>query len=143
MNKELVVSKSIDIKAGKNVVWDLLVNPEKIKIYFFGTEAISEWKAGSPLIFQGEYQGKFYQDKGVITKFEIGEILQHTYLSSFSGLNDEPGNYSLVTFELNDAENSTQLKITQTGFVSGQARDHSSTAWENVLTKIKELAETN
>lgn len=142
MNKNLTVQSSIEIMANKNDVWDLLVNPEKIKIYFFGTEAISEWSAGSTLVFQGEYQGTIYKDKGIILQFIPGEILQFTYLSSFSGLKDEPENYSLVTYELKEAANATHLKITQAGFISEQARDHSNTAWQNVLNKIKELSET-
>lgn len=141
MNKNLIASSSIDIAADKNHVWDFLIDPEKIKIYFFGTETICDWKPGATLVFQGEYQGTVYKDNGVIIQFVPGEILQFSYLSSFSGLNDEPDNYSLVTYELNDIETATRLKVTQAGFVSEQARDHSSAAWQNVLNRIKDLAE--
>lgn len=141
MNKNLIVANSIEIAADKNHVWDLLINPEKIKIYFFGTETICDWKPGASLVFQGEYQGTIYKDKGVIIQFVPGEILQFSYLSSFTGLNDEPDNYSLVTYNLSETGTATRLKVTQVGFVSEQARDHSNTAWGNVLKKMKELAE--
>ena len=57
MNKNLKVSKSIKIYASAEDVWDALINPEKIKIYLFDTELITDWKVGSPIIFQGEFDG--------------------------------------------------------------------------------------
>ena len=66
MNKELTVTQSIEINAAKEKVWDALTNPEKIKVYLFGTDTLTNWKAGSEIIFQGEYQGQQYKDKGTI-----------------------------------------------------------------------------
>lgn len=57
MNKELTVKTSIEINADKAKVWDALTNPEKIKVYLFGTETLTDWKTGSEIIFQDEYQG--------------------------------------------------------------------------------------
>lgn len=64
MNKNLMVSKSIEINSAAENVWEVLTNPEKIKVYLFGTQTISDWKVGSPIIFQGEYEGHRYKDKG-------------------------------------------------------------------------------
>lgn len=55
MNIELTITLSIEISADKAKVWDALTNPEKIKIYLFGTETLTDWKTGSEIIFQGEY----------------------------------------------------------------------------------------
>lgn len=38
MNSNLVAEASIEIKAKPADVWDALINPEKIKVYLFGTE---------------------------------------------------------------------------------------------------------
>ena len=57
MNKELKVTTSIEVNADKGKVQDVLTNPEKIKVYLFGTETLTDWKTGSEIIFQGEYQG--------------------------------------------------------------------------------------
>ncbi len=53
MEKELVLKTFVSIDASTAKVWDALINPEQIKKYFFGTEAISDWKVGSTLIFKG------------------------------------------------------------------------------------------
>lgn len=73
MNKDLVSTRTILIEANAESVWRALTDRETIKKYFFGTEAISDWKVGSTLIFQGEWEGKSYQDKGNILAAEPGK----------------------------------------------------------------------
>ena len=51
MNKNLVLSKAIDIHAGAAQVWDTLTNPDKNKELFGSTEIITDWKVGNQIIF--------------------------------------------------------------------------------------------
>jgi len=141
MNKELTVTQSIEIGADKSKVWDALINPEKIKTYLLGTETLTDWKTGSEIIFQGEYQGHQYKDKGTIIDIKTDELLQYSYWSGFSGLEDKPENYSLVSYKLDTANSKTLLTLTQQGFANEQAQQHSQTAWTNVLQQIKQLTE--
>lgn len=141
IQKNLEVTKSIEINAEPAKIWDALTNPEKIKIYLFGTETISDWKEGSPILFRGEYQGQKYEDKGTITRFEPMKIFQYTYLSSFSGLNDEPGNYSLVTFRMEPSQDKVILTVTQSGFDNEEAREHSNAGWEFIIQKLIQILE--
>ena len=57
MNKNLKISGSIAINANAGKVWDVLTNPDKIKIYPGGPETITDWKVGSPVIWQGDPGG--------------------------------------------------------------------------------------
>lgn len=141
MNKELTVTTSIEINADKAKVWDALTNPAKIKVYLFGTETLSNWKIGSEIIFQGEYQGQQYKDKGTILDVTKDELLQYSYWSGFSGLEDKPENYSLVEYKLDTTNGKTKLTLTQTGFANEQAQQHSQQAWTNVLQQIKQITE--
>jgi len=141
MIKKLKVKKTIEINADTSQVWDALTNPKKIKQYLFGTETISDWKVGSTIIFQGEYQGQKYKDKGKILDIKEGQLLQYAYWSGFSGLEDKEENYSKVTYKLNRKEPDTILTLTQEGFASKQAREHSENNWGMVLDKIKEIIE--
>jgi len=95
MKKELTVKKTLEIKADTLKVWDALINPEKIKHYFFGIDVISDWKVGSPILFQYEMEGKEFKDKGNILAIEAGRLLQYNYWSSYSGLEDKLENYSI------------------------------------------------
>ena len=83
MDHSLEVSKRIFIKSDPDAVWHALTDRESICKYFFGTEAISDWKVGSGLTFQGEWEGKKYVDKGHILASEKPVLLQYGYWSGF------------------------------------------------------------
>lgn len=142
MNRELQVSKSIEIDSTADKVWDVLTNPEKIKIYLFGTETITDWKVGSPIIFQGEYDGQTYKDKGVVLENSKNELLKYSYWSGFSRLEDKPENYSIITYSINPSpENKVIFTWKQEGFASEEGRDHSENGLYAMLEQIKELIE--
>ena len=141
MNKDFIYSTNLLIHTKPAEVWHALTDRETIKKYFFGTEAISDWKVGSPLIFQGEWEGKSYQDKGNILAAEPGRLLQYNYWSGFSGLEDVVENYSLVTYELEPEGEGTKLTLTQKGFASQEALAHADAGWKMVLENLKKLLE--
>jgi uncharacterized protein YndB with AHSA1/START domain len=138
---QLMLRKTLSIKAPASKVWEALTTPEWIKKYLFGTETISDWKVGSPIIFRGTWEGKEYKDKGTILKFEKEKVFQYNYWSSFSSLPDLPENYSVLTFELSPRGSSTELLLTQDNIADETALEHSSKNWDGVLGGMKELLE--
>lgn len=138
---EYKIEKTIEIEASKQKVWDGLTNPEIIKQYMFGTETICDWKEGSEIIFQGNYEGASYKDKGIIQKIFPGSFLQYTYFSSFSGLEEKPENYHLITYELSEVDSKTLLMLRQENIQSQEAMEHADKNWGFVLLKIKEILE--
>lgn len=140
-DKKFVLEKSIDLNADVNKVWDALINPEKIKQYLFGTEAVSDWKEGSPLYFKGEWDGKEYLDKGVITKIVPGKLFQYTYWSSFSGMEDVPENYANVTYKLSPEDGKTRLMIIQDNIATEESKQHSDHNWDGVLEGLRKIVE--
>ena len=139
MSLEYIAKKSIAIPAPAEKVWQALTDPVLIKQYFFGTEAVSKWKVGSPIIFRGVWEGKPYEDKGTILGLEKGKFLKYNYWSSFSGTEDVVGNYSNITYSLVQENGSTLLTITQDNCKSAEARDHSAKNWEIVLENLAKL----
>ena len=67
---DLNTTTSITIDASVEDVWKALTTPELIKQWFFGVDTETDWQVGSPLVHRGEYQGKPYQDKGEIVRFD-------------------------------------------------------------------------
>jgi uncharacterized protein YndB with AHSA1/START domain len=130
-----------EINASPDSVWDALINPEKIKQYLFGTNTICNWKVGSPLRFKGEWEGKAYEDKGTILAIEKEKILSYDYWSNFSGVPDEPSNYQIVTFSLENRGDKTLLKLRQQNILSEETKSHSQENWQMVLKSLKELVE--
>ena len=131
MDHSLEVSKRIFIKSDPDAVWHALTD----------REAISDWKVGSGLTFQGEWEGKKYVDKGHILASEKPVLLQYDYWSGFSGLEDVPGNYSLVTYRLTSVNEGTEVSLTQKGFAGKESQSHAEGGWTMVLDNLKNLLE--
>ena len=139
MTEEITLKKSIHINASTAKVWEALTNPELIKKYFFGTECISDWKKGSPILYKGIYEGKAYEDKGNILDIEKGKFILYNYWSSFSGTEDIPANYSEIKYELSADNNGTIFTIIQRGFKTQETHDHSDTNWGYVMDGLKKM----
>jgi uncharacterized protein YndB with AHSA1/START domain len=108
----------------------------------FGTEETTDWKAGSPITYKGEWQGKAYEDKGKIVEIEPQRRLVSTFWSSMAGLPDTPENYKLVRYELSPAGDSTKLTVTQDNNATQEEAEHSEQNWRTVLDGIKKLLES-
>ena len=61
---------SVTINAPRATVWDALVNPETIMQYMPVTSVVSEWEEGSPIVWTSEFQGKRFEVKGTVLRFE-------------------------------------------------------------------------
>ncbi len=142
MNKNLIATQSIVINAKAEKVWKTLTNPEKIKIYLFGTETITDWKVGSSIIFQGEYNGHQYKDKGNVIESTENKVLSYNYWSGFSGLEDNLENYSFVTYKIEDITGEkVTFTWTQKGFANKDSQCHTEQSLKTMLEQIKKLAE--
>lgn len=141
MQSDLSATVRIEISADISTVWDALINPAYIQQYFFGTNAVSDWKVGSSLTFSGVWEGKEYQDKGTILQLQAPELLCYTYWSSFSGTDDIPENYATITYRVSATTDATLLTITQENIKSEKAKTHSEQNWRMVMTNLKHLLE--
>jgi uncharacterized protein YndB with AHSA1/START domain len=141
MANENELRLEIPINASISMTWDALTNPDLIKQYFFGTNLITTWEKGSPIIFSGEWEGKPYEDKGVILDYQFEKLLKYNYWSNFSGTEDIPENYADISYQLSDNKGVTILVITQTGFKNLEAVEHSRTNWISIMNGIKEMIE--
>jgi uncharacterized protein YndB with AHSA1/START domain len=141
MANENELRLEIPINASISMTWDALTNPDLIKQYFLGTNLITTWEIGSPIIFSGEWEGKPYEDKGVILDYQFEKLLKYNYWSNFSGTEDIPENYADISYQLSDNKGVTILVITQTGFKNLEAVEHSRTNWISIMNEIKEMIE--
>lgn len=141
MTKELTINKSIYFNAPISKVWEALTNPDLIKIYFFGTECITDWKKGSTILYKGIYDGKAYEDKGNILDIAQEKFIHFNYWSSFSGTEYLPENYSEIKYELSADGSGTIFTIIQSGFKTPENRDHSDTNWGYVMDGLKKMLE--
>lgn len=137
----LVARASITVDAPTAEVWNALVEPAAIKQYMFGTNVTADWQEGSPITWKGEWEGKPYEDKGVILQIEPGRKLKYTHFSPQSGLADSPENYHTITVELSEEGAHTRVSLAQDNNPTDEARRHSEKNWAMMLEALKKFVD--
>jgi uncharacterized protein YndB with AHSA1/START domain len=110
----------------------------------FGSEVVTTWKPGSPIVWKGEYEGAEYEDKGEIVEVEPERHLKVTHFSPLTGQEDTPENYHTIAYDLRPSgEHGTLLSLSQDGNESEEAAEHSRSTWQAMLSGLKEVVERN
>src|SRR5581483_31662 len=141
MEKTFTAKATVAIHAPASKVWQALTDPELIKQYLFGSEVITDWKVGSPIIYRGMWQGKPFEDKGKVLQVKPEKLLEVSHWSPLSGVPDTPENYHKVTYELAPEDGGTRVTILQDNNASEEERAHSEQNWNLVLGNLKKLLE--
>jgi len=141
MNNTFVAKATATINAPASKVWDALTKPDLIKQYLFGTKVTTDWRVGSPITYEGIWEGKAYKDKGKILLVEPGKLLVSTFWSALSGKPDVPENYQTVRYELSAENGGTRLTITQDNNATQEDANHSAQNWTMVLEGMKKVIE--
>ena len=150
MSNSLFVKSTITIHAPAAKVWDALINPEQTKKYMFGCETVSDWKVGSTLLWQAEYEGKLMVFvKGEILELQPEKLLKYTTIDPNSDIDDVSENYLNVTYELVSDKENTILNVTQGDYATvaeGERRyeeaNNNGEGWNPILIEIKKLVES-
>ena len=142
MEKGLVAESSTEIAAPRSKVWKALTDPASIKKYMFGADVESDWREGSPITWKGEWQGKKYEDKGVILQMKPERTLSYSHFSPLSGKPDRPENYHTVTIDLSGQGARTGVMLTQDNNATEEMRDQSAKNWSMMLSSLKKLLES-
>jgi len=135
-------SVTIDVSAPR--VWDALVNPAMIERYQPVTSVVSEWKEESPIVWRREFQGKSFQVRGKIVRFEPERVLEYDHslpIFRSSGTGHSPQSYRRVTIELREERTQTHLSVTERGNKTRRELEHSEGSWRMVLHGMKALLE--
>jgi uncharacterized protein YndB with AHSA1/START domain len=142
MDKTFSAQTSIVINAPTDKVWDALVNPTMVKQYLHDTDMTADWVEGGSVTWSGEWNGKAYQDKGTVLKFEPKKIISTTHWSPLSGTEDKPKNYHIVTYELSESHNQTILTLIQGNSPTQEDADNMiENGWKPIIQSIKKLVE--
>jgi uncharacterized protein YndB with AHSA1/START domain len=141
------------IAATRETLWHALTDPDTIARYLFGTRVTTDWREGSPIVFRGEWEGKPYEDKGIILEVVPGERLVTSYYSPLSGKPDVPASYQTVSYLLADDDavdavdggrpstSSTLVTITQDGCADTAEADRMSENWGMTLDSLRSVVE--
>lgn len=141
MTENHVATSVTMIDAGPERVWEVITDPAAVKEFMFGATLQTDWRVGSPVTWQGEWEGKPFQDKGRILEVEPGRKLVYTHFSPLSGQEDKPENYHTLEWTLEDQDGATRLSLSQDNNPSEEAAAHSKGMWDKLVADVKALAE--
>jgi uncharacterized protein YndB with AHSA1/START domain len=136
-----VATSSIYIDAPAGRVWNVITDPDAVKEFMFGADLVTDWAVGGPIAWRGEWEGRPYEDKGVIREVEPGRRLVHTHFSALSGDEDVPENYHTLVWSLEEQGGGTRLTLSQDNNASEEAAQHSQGMWDKLVADVKAIAE--
>ena len=139
----IVATASIDIQAPATRVWSALTEPDQIAAYMFGSRVETDWEVGHPITWNGEWEGKPYQDKGQVLAYDEPERLSVTHFSPLTGQDDLPESYHTLVYELDENDGVTTVSLSQDNNGSEEEAEHSRANWQMMLDGLKKQVEGN
>ena len=140
MDDEFTAHASIDIDALPDDVWFALTDPAAIACWMAGSRVATDWRAGSPITWSGEFEGHAYEDRGQVLDVAPGTLLRYRHTTP--GHDDVPDRDHVVAVRLEGVdENRTRLTLAQDGNPDLDARRGSERHWTSMLDRLKALVE--
>ena len=146
MKENLVIENEILIKASSDVIWDILINPDKTKEYMYGCEVKCDWNPGDSILWIGSTDDITYV-KGNLIELDPKKRMVYTVIDPSGDYPDIPENYLSVSYDLIPEGDAIRFRISQGDYskvADGEKRYKDSAeagGWQSVLEKIKEMAE--
>ena len=132
-----VATAQTDVAAPPTRVWAALTAPEQIAVYMDGSNVTTTWEVGSPITWDGEYEGRAYQDKGEVLTYDEPHVLSMTHYSPMMGQPDEPASYHTLVYTLTATDAGTHLELTQDGCESEEQAEQFSQNWQSMIDALK------
>jgi uncharacterized protein YndB with AHSA1/START domain len=136
-----VATAEVDVAADRERVWAALTDPQQIAAYMHGSQVETTWEVGSPITWEGEYEGRPYQDKGEVLEVEEPHRLSVTHYSPMLGKPDQPESYHTLVYTLTADDGGTHLGLTQDGCDDEEQAEQFSRNWQQMLDGLKKVAE--
>lgn len=132
------------VNASNARVWLALTDPAHLPRWMGEPElrisVATDWRIGAPITIRGFHHVPF-ENRGVVLAFDPPHALGYRYLSSLSGLADEPANQTHLHFELAEENGGTRLTLAAHGFPTDAIFHHTTFYWAGTLHVLKAYVE--
>jgi uncharacterized protein YndB with AHSA1/START domain len=133
---------NVKIVAPAKTVWRALTVPDLVKRWQYGSDLLTTWEVGTPIIFRNEWNGQVFEQKGNVLEFLPESRLRYSLFFPRPDLQDTPEHCFVMTYELAEREGVTSLLVRQED--PRPSPPNESTAGDegpDVLSVLKELVE--
>jgi|SRR5688572_1005431 uncharacterized protein YndB with AHSA1/START domain len=103
----------VKIRAPASKVWRALTVPELVKRWQYGSDLLTTWEPGSPIVFRSEWNGQIFEQTGTVLEFAPGLRLKYSLFFPSPGVQDIPENYFFMTYELTESGGLTSVLFRQ------------------------------
>ena len=133
---------TVKIAAPATKVWLALTVPHLVKQWQYGSDLLTTWEIGTPIVFRNEWDGKVFEQKGSVLEFLPESRLKYSLFFPRSDLQDTPEHSFLMTYELTESKGVTSLLVRQEDPRPSQPDEATGgDGGPDVLASLKELVE--
>jgi uncharacterized protein YndB with AHSA1/START domain len=118
-------------------LWQAITDPEKTRLYWYGTLNHSDWMPGSAWTSDDE-DGTRYLDGEIIEIDQPHRLVQTFHISEGDGSDEPP---SKLTWEITPMGDACRLRVIHEG-LGPQTLEYVTGGWEYILSGLKTLLET-
>jgi uncharacterized protein YndB with AHSA1/START domain len=81
---------TVKILAPASKVWLALTVPDLVKQWQYGSDLLTTWEPGTPIVFRNEWNGQVFEQKGTVLEFVPGSRLKYSLFVPRPDLQDIP-----------------------------------------------------
>jgi hypothetical protein len=90
-----------------------MTNPDLVKQWQYGSDLLTSWEVGSPIVFRNEWDGQVFEQKGTVLEFIPESRVRYSLFFPRPDLQDIPEHHFFMTYELTECEGVTSLVVRQ------------------------------
>ncbi|TGD56716.1 SRPBCC family protein [Flavobacterium humi] len=133
---------TLHIKASAENVWEALTKPEWVRQWQYGSDLITDWKAGSEIRFRNQWEDKIFEQWGRIIEVQPYSLLRYSLFFPRPGLEDKPENYFTMSYVLTEENKGTLLEIIKEDHRPEAVQEEPQGEENPVLKGLKDLIES-
>lgn len=144
LNKTKVMAINIStivLDAPVNKIWDALTQPSLVKQWQYGSDLITDWKAGHEIRFRNEWEGQVFEQWGTVLEVIPNEKIKYSLFFPRPGLEDKPDNYFIMSYILSEENEKIKLEIHQEDNRPGAIQEEPQGEENPILQSLKSLVE--
>lgn len=132
---------TIILNAPAEKVWHVLTEPKLVKQWQYGSDLITDWKAGNEIRFRNEWEGQVFEQWGTILEVVPNQKIKYSLFFPRPGLEDKPENYFIMSYVLSEENHKTKLEIIQEDNRPGAVQEEPQGEENPILQGLKAIIE--